>query len=268
MHDPGEGKHSRPTTRSPTMWRFSSGIGVTAPQSVSNSVAPEPACARLEPRRVDQVRRADRGDVHLDRGVRPDDRAGRARVVEVDVREEDVAEVLEAETALGERRPSVRQRAGRPAVVQRERRRSVSTRKHPTPRSMPRCSRSIGSRGSTPGTVADRRGTTSREAPMLIATTNDLPGLRGRGGPRRGVRPDRALAQPRLADRRLAQVAPRRRAARDDEDARGGPRGGDRAARRGGRGARCATRSWRCASTPPSSARPGPRSAPTAPPCG
>ena len=56
--------------------------------------------------RVDDVRRADLGDVHAQPGVLADERAGGAGVVEVDVREQQVADVGELEAALGERLPS------------------------------------------------------------------------------------------------------------------------------------------------------------------
>ena len=74
-----------------------------APERVEG-VAVQPAGAALEPRRVDDVRRADRRDVHLEARVLADERARGACVVEVDVREEEVPDVLELEAAAGERR--------------------------------------------------------------------------------------------------------------------------------------------------------------------
>ena len=65
---PGEGKQSSPRTRSPTTSTFSCGHRrELAPEHVER-VAVEPARARLEPARVDDVRRADLGDVHRSPG--------------------------------------------------------------------------------------------------------------------------------------------------------------------------------------------------------
>ena len=72
-----------------------------APQRVEG-VAVEPARARLEPRRVDEVRRADLRDVHLQARVLADEHARGAGVVEVDVREQQVADVGEREALLVE----------------------------------------------------------------------------------------------------------------------------------------------------------------------
>ena len=77
----------------------------------------EPARARLELRRVDEVRRADLGDVHLQPRALAHERARGSRVVEVDVREEQVADVGEVEAALGESGLQVRD-AGRRAAVE------------------------------------------------------------------------------------------------------------------------------------------------------
>src|SRR3954454_6357116 len=60
------------------------------------------------------------------------------------------------------------------------------------------------------------------------------PRLRDRGGLRRGVRAHGPLAQRRLADRRVAEVARRRRAQGDDQDARAGAARRPGAARPGG----------------------------------
>ena len=83
-------------------------------------VAVEPPRARLEPARLDEMRRADRGDVHLQRGVRAHEGAGRAGMVEVDVGEEQVRHVPELEPAVGEAGLEVRDARGRPAVEQRD----------------------------------------------------------------------------------------------------------------------------------------------------
>ena len=61
--------------------------------------------ARLELRRICEVRRSDLRDVHLEPRVLADEHARGARVVEVDVGEQQVAEVDEVEPALGEARP-------------------------------------------------------------------------------------------------------------------------------------------------------------------
>ena len=90
-----------------------------APEDVEG-IAVEPSGARLEPRRVDDVRRADLGDVHSQPRVLADQRAGGAGVVEVDVREQQVADVGELEPAVGERLLQRREAGGRPAVVQGE----------------------------------------------------------------------------------------------------------------------------------------------------
>ena len=57
---------------------------------------------------------------------------------------------------------------------------------------------------------------------MIISTMNDLPGYEIDEVPRRGVRAHGALAQRRLADRRVAEVDGRRRAQGHDEDAQRG----------------------------------------------
>ena len=67
-----------------------------APERVER-VAVEPARALLEPLGLDEVRRADRRDVHLQAGVLADEHARRAGVVEVDVREQEMADVGERE---------------------------------------------------------------------------------------------------------------------------------------------------------------------------
>ena len=76
-----------------------------APEPVE-IVAVQPARARLEPRRVDEVRRPDLRDVHLEAGMLADERARGACVVEVDVREQQVAHVGQHERALGQLPPS------------------------------------------------------------------------------------------------------------------------------------------------------------------
>jgi len=65
------------------------------------------------------VRRADGGDVHRQLRVFPHENAGGACVVEVDVREEQVPEVAQLETALGQARLQLVDAGGGPAVEQR-----------------------------------------------------------------------------------------------------------------------------------------------------
>ena len=64
----------------------------------------EPPRAALEPLRVDEVRGAHLVDVHLEGRVPPHELAGRARVIGVDVREQDVPQVREREPEPGEAR--------------------------------------------------------------------------------------------------------------------------------------------------------------------
>ena len=66
------------------------------------------------------MRRADLRDVHLQRRVLAHERAGGAGVVEVDVREEQMADVAELEVALREPGLQRRNARRRPAVVERE----------------------------------------------------------------------------------------------------------------------------------------------------
>ena len=80
----------------------------------------KPAGAALETLGVDEVRRADLGDVHLQLGLLADERAGRAGVVEVDVREQQVPQVAELEAALGESVLQLGDARRRPAVLQRK----------------------------------------------------------------------------------------------------------------------------------------------------
>ncbi len=65
-------------------------------------VAVQPARAALEPGGVDEVRRADLGDVHLQSRMLADEDARRARMVEVDVAEEQMTHVLEREAVVGQ----------------------------------------------------------------------------------------------------------------------------------------------------------------------
>ena len=58
--------------------------------------------ASLEPARVDEMRRADLAHVHLEPRVAADERAGPTGVVGMDVGEEQVMDVTEAQAVLGE----------------------------------------------------------------------------------------------------------------------------------------------------------------------
>ena len=75
-----------------------------APELVER-IAVEPACARFELRRIDDVRGSDLRDVDLERGMLADERARRARMVEVDVREEKMPDVGEREARARAARP-------------------------------------------------------------------------------------------------------------------------------------------------------------------
>ena len=92
--------------------------GELAPEPVE-VVAVEPSRAALEPARVDEVRRADLGDVHLQPGMLADEHARGACMVEVDVREQQVAHVGELEAALGEPGLQLGYAGRRSAVLQR-----------------------------------------------------------------------------------------------------------------------------------------------------
>ena len=89
-----------------------------APERVE-LLAVEPARASLEPLGVDEVRRADLRYVHLQLRVLADEHAGRARVVEVDVREQQVPHVLQLQVLVREPRFQLRDAGRRPAVEQR-----------------------------------------------------------------------------------------------------------------------------------------------------
>ena len=89
-----------------------------APERVE-VVAVQPPRTLLEPGRIDQVRRPDLGDVHLEPGMLSDEHAGGARVVDVDVRDQQVAQVGELEVALAQAFLQPREAARRPAVEER-----------------------------------------------------------------------------------------------------------------------------------------------------
>ena len=96
------GKHARPSdvVADDADVRLGDGHEL-APQRVER-VAVETARARLEPRRIDQVRRPELGDVHLEPRVLANERSGGAGVVEVDVREQEMTEVAHLDACCGE----------------------------------------------------------------------------------------------------------------------------------------------------------------------
>jgi hypothetical protein len=90
-----------------------------APQPVE-VVAVQPTRAHLEPRGVDEVRLSDFRDVHLEPRVLADEHTRRARVVEMNVRKEQMAHVRQDETALRQLRLQRRDARRRSAVLERE----------------------------------------------------------------------------------------------------------------------------------------------------
>ena len=99
---------------------FCSGSGTRLAPEAVEVVAVEPPRRGLEPRRVDEVRRADLGDPHRQLWVALHDRAGGARVVEVDVREQQMANVGQLELELAQALLEARQ--GRRGAAVEERR--------------------------------------------------------------------------------------------------------------------------------------------------
>ena len=90
-----------------------------SPQRVERCPIQSPR-ARLELRRVDEVRRADLGDVHLEPRMLAHENARRPGMVQVDVREKQVADVGEVEPTLREPCLQVRDACRRTAVEERE----------------------------------------------------------------------------------------------------------------------------------------------------
>jgi hypothetical protein len=74
-----------------------------APEAVE-VVAVEPPRAPLEPAGIDQMRRSDLAHVHAQSRIAAHEHARGARVVEVDVREDEVAQVPDREPGTRERR--------------------------------------------------------------------------------------------------------------------------------------------------------------------
>ncbi len=74
-----------------------------APERVEET-AVEPSCRALEPGRVDEMRRPDRRDPDRELRVLAHDRPGRTGMVEMDVGEEQVADVRQLEALLRQAR--------------------------------------------------------------------------------------------------------------------------------------------------------------------
>src|SRR5215210_3688931 len=89
------------------------------PPQLVERLAVEPPGAPLEPGGIDEVRRADLRHVHAEPGVAAHEDARGARMVEVDVREEQVADVGQGETALVEPLLERAEAARRAAVEER-----------------------------------------------------------------------------------------------------------------------------------------------------
>jgi hypothetical protein len=89
-----------------------------APEAVE-VVAVEPARAPFEAARIDQVRGADRTHVHAETGVLPDEGSCRARMVEVDMGEDEMPDVGEGQPTVPEGRLERSETRGGPAVDQR-----------------------------------------------------------------------------------------------------------------------------------------------------
>ena len=78
--------------------------------------AVEPSCTRLELRGIDEVRSADLGDVDLEPGMLAHEHACGSRVIEVNVREQEVTNVGQVEASLGEPRLEERDARARATV--------------------------------------------------------------------------------------------------------------------------------------------------------
>ena len=86
-----------------------------APELVEG-VAVEPARARLEPGRVDEMGGPDPRDVHLQRRVLAHEHSGSARMIEVDVRQEQMPDVSKLEPACAQSGFQLLRRTTRPTV--------------------------------------------------------------------------------------------------------------------------------------------------------
>ena len=112
--------HSSPTTSSPDHADVRLGHGRQLAPELVERVAVQAPRARLEPGRVDDVRRADLRDMDDQPGVLPHERPGRSGVVEVDMGEEEVMQVADLDAAGPERLAQRRDAARRAAVEERE----------------------------------------------------------------------------------------------------------------------------------------------------
>ena len=96
---------------------FASGTGASSPKSESNAVPYSRRALASSFVGSDEVRGSDLRHVHLEPRVLADEHSRRAGVVEVDVRQEEVAQVGEVEPARGEAGLEVG-KAGRRAAVE------------------------------------------------------------------------------------------------------------------------------------------------------
>ena len=154
-----------------------------APEAVE-VVAVQPPRAALEPARVDEVRRADLRDVHLQARVLAHEHARGAGMVEVDVGEQQVADVARAR---GPRSASRAFSSGTQVVGPQScsaRPSSVSSRYEPITRSWPRWRRSSGSGISSTRASAPARARRSRAACHASGTACPCSGARGGRCPR------------------------------------------------------------------------------------
>ena len=102
-----------------TTTTFPSGTGASSPQSRVELVAVEPPRARLEAGRVDQMRRADLGDVHLELGCSRTSTPAAPAWSRWICDSSRCRTSLKLEAALGQARLQLRNEVG-PAVVERE----------------------------------------------------------------------------------------------------------------------------------------------------
>src|SRR3954451_3243650 len=89
-----------------------------APEPVE-VVRVEPTRARLQAGRIDEVRRTDLADVHRELRVPMHESAGRAGVVQVNVRQDEMAEILDRESLRGKAFLEHAQARRGPAIDQR-----------------------------------------------------------------------------------------------------------------------------------------------------
>ena len=117
---PGAGMHSSPSTSSPTTRTFASGTGASSPQS-SSKASPYRRRALASSLVGSTTCGAPISETWtISAGVLPHERPGGARVVEVDVGEEEVTQVADLDAAGRERLAQRREAARRAAVEERE----------------------------------------------------------------------------------------------------------------------------------------------------